>query len=322
MKYRIGWILALLFLLFIPVLVGGNKYYFHIIIMTLIWIMIAISINVVTGIAGLLSIAHGGFFGIGAYTSGILATEHGFSTFLSFPAAMLVTAVCSLIMGFPALKLRGSYFAIGTLIYGIIITLILDKWEGLTKGPYGLIGIPPETSLPVPLIGKINFDSLTSQYYLILLFTIAFYLIMARLLRSPNGLILLSIKEKGELTESLGIDIRKHRLICFIVSSVMMGLAGALYAHYIGFLSPEDSSIYMQFQGVIFCVIGGMGTLLGPVIGSVLLNVVPEFLHFFKEYRLVFLGVLLIGFVTFLPHGIMGLIGRDPSKKGIFKRDG
>jgi branched-chain amino acid transport system permease protein len=321
MKYKMTWILSLIFLFLIPFFVAGNKYYFHIIIMTLIWIMIAISINVVTGIAGLLSIAHGGFFGIGAYTSGILVTQHGISTFISFPAAMLITGACSLMIGFPALKLRGSYFAIGTLIYGIIITMVLDKWESLTKGPYGLIGIPPENSLPIPLIGKIHFDSLTSQYYLILIFTIVFYLIMARLLRSPNGLILLSIKEKGELTESLGVDIRKHKLLCFTLSSVMMGIAGALYAHYIGFLSPEDSSIYMQFQGVIFCVIGGLGTLLGPIIGSVLLNVIPEFLHFFKEYRLVFLGVLLISFVTFFPHGIMGLIPKNPSKKGIIRRE-
>jgi branched-chain amino acid transport system permease protein len=321
MKPKLFWVLILIFVLLIPLLVGNNKYYFHIIIMTLIWIMIAISINVVTGIAGLLSIAHGGFFGIGAYTSAILVTQHGFSTFISFPVAMLITGACSLFIGFPALKLKGSYFAIGTLVYGIIITLILDKWESLTKGPYGLIGIPPESSLPIPMVGTITFDSLTSQFYLLLFFTLVFYFIQSRLLKSPNGLILLSIKEKEDLTESLGVDIRKHKLICFILSSIMMGIAGALYAHYIGFLSPEDSSIFMQFQGVIFCVIGGLGTLLGPIIGSVLLNVVPEFLHFFKEYRLIFLGVLLISFVTFFPHGIMGLLLKSSSKKGIIRRE-
>jgi branched-chain amino acid transport system permease protein len=321
MRYKYLWVLIFIFLLFIPFLVGNNKYYFHIIIMTLIWIMIAISINIVTGIAGLLSIAHGGFFGIGAYTSAILVTQHGVSTYISFPVSMFITGACSLVIGYPVLKLKGHYFAIGTLIYGIIITLILEKWESLTKGPYGIIGIPPEDSFPLPFIGKINFDSLANQYYLILIFTIAFYSIMSRLLKSPNGLILLSIREREELTESLGIDIRKNKLICFIVSSVMMGIAGALYAHYIGYLSPEDSSIFMQFQGVIFCVVGGLGTLLGPIIGSVILNIIPEFLHFFKEYRLVFLGILLISFVTFFPHGIMGLVPKSLSPKDILRRE-
>ena len=290
--------------------------------MTLVWIMIAISINIVTGIAGLLSIAHGGFFGIGAYTSAILASQHGISTYVSFPVAMVITGVCSLGIGYPALKLKGHYFAIGTLIYGIIITLVLEKWESLTKGPYGLIGIPPESSLPIPWVGAIHFDTLSSQFYLILFFTVVFYWIMVRILRSPNGLILLSIREKEELTESLGIDIRKHKLVCFILSSVMMGFAGALYAHYLGYLSPEDSSIFMQFQGVIFCVIGGLGTPLGPIIGSVILNVIPEFLHVFKEYRLVFFGVLLISFVTFFPHGIMGLVPKNWSRRGILQREG
>lgn len=322
MKSKVIWVLIFIFLLFIPFLVGDNKYYFHIIIMTLVWIMIAISINIVTGIAGLLSIAHGGFFGIGAYTSAILVTQYGVSTFLSFPVAMLITGGCSLIIGYPVLKLKGHYFAIGTLIYGIIITLILEKWESLTKGPYGIIGIPPEGSFPIPFIGMVTFDSLSSQFYLILLSTVIFYLIMTRLLKSPNGLILLSIKEKEELTESLGIDIRKNKLICFILSSVMMGVAGALYAHYIGYLSPEDSSIFMQFQGVIFCVIGGLGTPLGPIIGSIILNIVPEFLHFFKEFRLVFLGILLISFVTFFPNGIMGLIPKKMSPKRIIQREG
>jgi len=300
------WLLVYVVLLLIPFIIGDNRYFFYIIVTTMLWIMVAISINIITGTAGLLSIAHGGFFGIGAYTSAVLVTQYGASTYLSFPAAIIITGICSLLVGIPALKLKGAYFAIGTLIYGAIITMIIEKWESLTKGTYGIFAIPPENSIPVPLIGSIGFNSITGQYYLILFFTIIFYFIMSRLVKSPKGLVLLSIREKEDLTESLGINIRKNKLICFILSSVMMGIAGFLYAHFVGYLSPDDSSFFIQFQGLIFCVIGGLGTLLGPIVGSIILNVIPEFLHVFKGYRLIFFGVMLLCFILFMPHGLMG----------------
>lgn len=306
-KSTILWCIAFVILLLLPLFIGDNKYFFQIINGTLIWIMISMSINIVTGFNGLLSIAHGGFYGIGAYTTAIMVTKYGISTFWTFPAAIIVSGVASLLVALPALRLRGSYFAIGTLIYGVLITLIIDKWETLTQGPYGIYGIPAENSIPIPFVDKaISFDSPMSQFYLLLAFTLIFYVIMARLLKSPKGQVLLSIKEKEELTESLGMNVWKNKLICFVFSGIMMGIAGFLYAHFIGYVSPEDSSIFAQFQGIIFCSIGGMGTLMGPIIGTVVLNIIPEFLHALKEFRLIFFAVVLLGFVLFIPHGIVG----------------
>jgi branched-chain amino acid transport system permease protein len=283
-----------------------NSYLFHLLIMAVIWSILATSLNLVLGYAGLLSLAHGAFFGLGAYTSALLVTKAGWNFWATIPPAMAVAALVGAMLGVLTLRLAGHYFAISTLSFGIVVSLVLEKWDDLTEGPRGISSIPAPTPINLFGLGEVQFESNTAKYYLAVAALALCLLFIWRLVHSPIGRALEAIRQNELLASCLGVDLVFYKLLAFAISAAMAGLAGVLYSVYITYINPADAGLWNGFYAVMYIVIGGMGTFWGPMIGALFLVTLPEFLRVFQDYRLLLLGVLLILTITFLPDGIMG----------------
>ena len=309
MRAAAPWLAGGIVAVALPFLVTNN-YLFHLLIIAVIWSILATSLNLVLGYTGLLSLAHGAFFGLGAYCSALLVTKLEWNFWATIPPAMAVAALFGAFLGLLTLRLSGHYFAVSTLSFGIVGSLVLEKWDDLTEGPRGISSIPAPT--PINLFGwlQVDFESNTAKFYLGLA-TLALCLAFVwRLVHSPVGRALEAIRQNELLAACLGIDVVFYKLLAFSLSAAMAGLAGVLYSVYITYVSPVDAGLWNGFYAVMYIVIGGMGTLLGPLIGTVFLVTLPELLRVFQDYRLLLLGILLILTMTFLPQGIVGGLTR------------
>lgn len=297
---RNGIILVLVLALLAPFIVP-NDYILHVLALVCIWSISVYGINIFTGYTGNLSLGHIGFFAIGAYTVGLLTVKAGWNFWL----ALLATAVFSIVLGFLvgliSLRTNGHFFAIYTMCVGYIVYLIIDKWDSLTGGVRGLIGIPG----PSP-IGPISFDSLTSQYYLLLFFLICTVFFTKRLIQSLLGRTFLAIRNSEELAQTIGIATKRNQLLAFVISCFFAGLSGGLYASFVRFIGPEVGQILLGFEMLIYLVIGGLGTLSGPIIGTLLIVSITQSLQFMQEYKMLLFGPILLIIVIFYPNGIVG----------------
>lgn len=283
-----------------------NSYLFHLLVIAVIWSILATSLNLVLGYTGLLSLAHGAFFGLGAYCSALLVTKAEWNFWATIPPAMALAALFGALLGLLTLRLSGHYFAISTLSFGIVVSLVLEKWDDLTEGPRGISSIPAPTPINLFGWGEMEFESNTVKYYLAVA-TLALCLLFAwRLVRSPVGRALEAIRQNELLASCLGVDVVFYKLLAFSLSAAMAGLAGVLYSVYITYINPIDAGLWNGFYAVMYIVIGGMGTFGGPVVGTLFLVTLPELLRMFQDYRLLLLGILLILTMTFLPQGIVG----------------
>ena len=299
-------VLLLILLAFAIPFFVTSRFYLHILIMCCIWGMAATSMNLIMGYTGQVNLAHGAFFGIGAYSAGLLILNLGLNFWPALILACAITSAFGFFIGILALRTKGSYFAIGTMCFNVIVTVIIDSWEELTEGARGLLGIPRPAPIPLLFGGQIAFTSMPSYYYLVLISLLLTLLVIYRIVHSMMGRSFMAIRGNEELAESIGINSMRTKLLSFLISTVFAGLAGVLYASYIGFLSPEISDYHITFEFLIFCMIGGLGTLGGPLIGAFLLTVVSELLHGVAVPRLVAYGFLLVITIIFLRGGIVG----------------
>ena len=308
---RIGgkWIiLAIMVIAVIVPQVVTNKYYMNILIMSGIWSIVALSLNLILGYTGQVNLAHGAFFGIGAYASALMMLKLNMNFWLALPLAAAIAGFFGFLIGLPALRTRGSYFAIGTLCFNIIVTLIVDRWEGLTEGARGLMGIPGPSPIPLPWGGEITFKTMATQYYLVLGFLLLTIFVLRRIIQSLVGRTFRAIRGNEELAEAVGIHAMRTKLLSFTVSCFFAGVGGVLYASYIGFLSPEITDYHVSFDALIYIMIGGVGTMAGPIIGTLLFVTIPETLHIAAEFRLLLYGLILIVMIIYLPRGIVGWV--------------
>jgi len=301
-KIQVGVLLLLLAM--IP-LVVTNQYYSTIIIMCFLWIILASSLNLTLGYTGQISIAHGAFYGIGAYTTALLMLNCNASFWLALPASALISALFGVLIGYPSLRLKGAYFAICSMCFGLIVNLIITHWTSLTRGNMGIPGIPPPGPIPVPFLGPLKFDSLTSQYYLIATLMVLTVYACWKLVNSRTGLSFISVASDEILAESLGTNAMKYKVLSFTISAAFAGIGGSLYAVFYGFISPDISSIYVSFNILVLVVVGGSGTIAGPIIGAVVLALLPEFLQAAKEYSMLIYGVILLITIIFFPKGLV-----------------
>ncbi|UOE95661.1 branched-chain amino acid ABC transporter permease [Alkalihalobacillus sp. LMS39] len=297
----------LLFPLFIP-----NQYYIQILILVFIWSIAVYGLNTITGLTGQLSLAHAGFFAIGAYGLGILTVSVELPFWLAFFLTLLICAVIGLLIGLVALRTKSHFFAIYTLSVGFLIYLVLYKWDELTGGVRGLIGIPN----PTP-IGPLTFETITSQYYLMLTFLVLVIFFMYRLTHSLLGRTFVAIRNSEELAQTLGISVMKNKLIAFVLSAVIAGMAGALYASYIRFIGPEIADIHKSFELLLYLLVGGIGTMAGPILGTLIVVVLTQMLQFLEQYRMLVFGPVVVLLILFYPRGIAGgyLIWKMKRKK-------
>ena len=297
---KTGWALLALVALLFP-LFAQNNYLISVATQTFIMAIAALGLNLITGYTGQFNLAHGAFMAVGAYTVGILTVDHQVPFWIAFLLAGCVTALLGYFVGLLSLRLKGHYFSIFTLCVSYIMFLLIEKWESLTHGPVGIMGIPAPTG-----IGPLQFGTPLSQYYLVLAFLVLGIWIMARIVRSLLGRSFMAVRNSDELAEALGIDLMRTKTLSFVLSVVYAGFAGALYAGQVRFLGPDLASEVVTFDLVMFVLVGGVGTLLGPLVGTVLVTYLTQSLQFLQDYRMVVFGPLLIALIIFMPDGLVG----------------
>jgi branched-chain amino acid transport system permease protein len=266
-------------------------------------VILALSLNLVLGYAGLLSLAPPAFFGIGAYTSALLALRLHLPFWIDITAAGLGGLVFAAAIGIPSLRLSRHSFVIVTLSFTLLAQLVATKWTGLTRGAMGLPGIPPATVLGVAVIGKV------AWYYLVMSITLASLGFFTLLVRARLGRAILTVREDEILAQAAGINTWKVKLHTFAISGLLGGVAGSCYAHYITFIDPSVFDFYYMENLLIMVILGGSGTVWGVVAGAVIFNMVPELLRIHPELRTFLYGIVLLVAVSAAPEGLAGWVG-------------
>ncbi|MBV8752541.1 MAG: branched-chain amino acid ABC transporter permease [Hyphomicrobiales bacterium] len=266
-------------------------------------VMLAIGLDFVVGYAGQLNLGQSAFYGIGAYVSTLLIMRLGLPFWPAFVCGVVASALSGMVLSLFAVRLRGHYLAIASLGFAVITYQVLLNWISLTQGPLGIYGIAPPP--PVGLPGwQIDFTDLANLFYLVAGFALLSYVLLDQLVRSPIGETLTAIREDEVSAASLGINARLWKVFAFAVGTAVAGGAGCFYAGFVGTLVPDAFFITESFNILAMVIVGGMGTLSGPVFGAILLTVLPEFLRGIGDLRLIVYGLALTLVVLFMPGGI------------------
>jgi branched-chain amino acid transport system permease protein len=287
-----------------------SAYHLHVAIMAGIFGVLALSLNLLLGYTGQLSLGHAAFFGIGAYTSALLTLTLEWSFWPALAAAIALAGAAGWFIGRLSLKLRGAYFVLVTISFAGVISLVSVNWIELTNGPLGLPGVP------APELGPWSLRTKTAYYYLVLAAVALSYVVSRRLVGSRIGRAFVALRENEALAESIGVDVTHYLVLAAVVSAAMAGLGGSLYAHYTRFVSPEVFLFSYTVTMVIMVVAGGKGTLAGPLVGAVLFTALPEALRAATswQWQMLAYGVLLVLLVVFMPRGIVPHINASFSR--------
>jgi branched-chain amino acid transport system permease protein len=299
---RVGLVLLAIAVLIVPLLATGN-YTMRLIDLGLISIVIVIGLNFITGYCGQINFAQAAFWAIGAYVTAAL-TLHGWSFWLSLPMSMFATVIGTLLLGLPTLRLRAYYLAMATIAFGEIVQLVLTHWEPVTGGSSGLRGVPP-----INLFGYV-LDRPAAQYWFLLAGVLIALALALRVRHSKLGRSMIALRDSEIGAETMGVDTVRVKMLAFMLSSMYAGVAGSLYVGTINYVSPD---LFSNAQAVLFfvmLVIGGSGSAIGAVLGTVVLTALPELLRFLKDWYLVLYGVGVLLMITFLPGGLVSLGGR------------
>lgn len=302
--------LILLLLLSLMPLVGFSSYTMHIFILVIMWSVIGMAWNLLGGYCGQVSFGHAAFFGVGAYSAGIIYYKLGISAWWGLPLSIVAATAFALVIGFICLRLRGPFFALATLAIGVILRVTAENLTGLTQGDLGIM-IRERT-----WIGK------TWYYYIILLIAALTFFIVRKVMESKLGYYFVAIREDQDAAESLGINTTLYKTIALCLSGMFTGGAGAFYMNYMGYIDPKvvfalhDISIV----AIMVVMIGGVATYWGPIIGSIIMVFLAELIrsipHLGVAYQSMF-GTLLIVIIIFLPNGIIGDL---PKLRKLFRR--
>lgn len=279
-------------------------------------VLLAVGLDFVLGYAGQLNLGQSAFYGIGAYASTLLITLLGVPFWTSFIAAILAAALAGVFLSMFAVRLRGHYLAIASLGFAVITHQILLNWINLTQGPLGIYGIAPPPPLSIPGLGKIAFTDSANLFYLVAGFAFLVFILLDQLVRSPVGDTLTAIREDEVSAASLGINPHLWKVFAFAISSAVAGSAGAFYASFVGTLVPDAFFITESFTVLAMVIVGGMGTLIGPVFGAILLTVLPELLREIGDLRLIVYGLSVTLVVLFMPGGLVQAAKRIASWRG------
>lgn len=284
-------------------LITQNPYYMQKFQLIGILIIAVQGLNLMAGYAGQVSLGHAGLFAVGAYTAAKVALSLQWGFIGSFVAAIVVTALVGLLLGVPALRVRHHYLAIVTIGFGIMVEKLANEGGDFTGGFAGLGGIPGITILGTELND-------TWSYYLILGVVLATTWSLANLVRSRPGRAFLALREGELAAESLGISEYRYKLLAFLLGSLGAGMAGALYSHVFNYVSPESFTFHVSVEMLVMVLMGGMGTVAGPILGVVVLQVLPELIAGLDAYRLIIYGGMLLIIILGFPGGVVGLIPR------------
>jgi branched-chain amino acid transport system permease protein len=307
---------GLLILLFAIPLITQEPYTLHILCLIGINIIFACSINAILNV-GELNLGQAAFMGIGAYSSTLLVMRLHLSFWFALPIAMIITAIVSLPMGYVTLRFKGAYFLLFTFLFAELVRVLLSNfWIGLFGGIPGLTNIP-RPFIHIRSLLQVNFSSKAHFYYLILILTLFTIFVMQRIDRSRIGMVFKAISQSDALAESIGISSMKVKLLGCAMGCFFAGMAGSLYAHFVGVITPPDFSLHAVLAPIAYVVVGGIGSVLGPVIGTVFLMMLSHFfLRQFGLYELLIYGVIIVFIIRFMPEGLISLPRRLRIKLG------
>jgi len=306
---RVGWLVLGVAILAAPWLVAAvvprqQRYVLHVLIFTALFAALALSYDLVVGHVGSLSLGHPAFFGVGAYTAAILATQARWSFLTDVFAAGLAAAVVAALVGVPLFRLAEHAFAVGTLGLALVASVVANNWVQVTRGPLCITGIPK------PALGPLAVATLPAFYWLALAALIVVVSLYQGLTTFRLGRAFHAVRDNEPLAASAGIDPLKYRLLAFTIAAGLAGAVGALYVHYLSVMCPEEMTVALTVNLLVIVFLGGVGSLRGVLVGAVLFTALPEVLRLAPTWRLVIYGGLLLLVVIRSPGGIESLLRR------------
>lgn len=302
-----------MFLVALPFLAG--KYIIFVAAVCGVSVIGALGLNILTGYTGLISLGHAAFMGIGAYTAAALANKAGLPFLVALPLAGLMAAATGAVVGIPTLRLRGLYLVVTTLAFEFIVEHIIYHWESMTQSDRGI-------SLPSPDVFGYKLDSYESFYYVILVLAVATALFTKNLAMSHTGRALVAIRDRDIAAEIIGVHLAKYKILAFVVSSFIAGMAGALYAYLLGLIGPDHFTFNQSVLYIAMIIVGGMGTVMGSIIGAVFMVLLPEVINAISSpiasaypilsprigaVSVIVYGLVIILFLLFEPDGLYGI---------------
>lgn len=298
----VGW-LVLAALLVVPML-GGGRYIVYVGTLIALQAALAVSLNIVMGYAGQFAMSHAAFYGIGAYASAILVSSVGLSFWLAVPLAMLGAGVLAALVGYPALRYTGGvHLALITFAFGELARLVAANWDSMTGGPMGM----RVTYSPGAFFG-IDLGSAKGLYWLAAGMLLVCLLVTLFIQRSRFGRGLIAVREDETLASFLGINVVAYKVAAYVLSSMLAAMVGCAYGPIMNFISPDMLSAHETISMIGVLILGGIGTVAGPLIGTIIFFGIPEMLRVARLYRLVVLGVIIVVVVLLMPQGIAGVL--------------
>jgi branched-chain amino acid transport system permease protein len=281
-----------------PWLGGGNEYFLTLLIFIGINGMITMGLSLLMGYAGQISLGHAAFFGLGAYSSGVLVTKYSLHPLAAFGAGIFLSALIAFLVGKPTLRLKGHYMAVATLGFGEIIFIVFNELSPLTGGPSGLSGIPPLTFGGVTIEGPLYLYLVWALVILLLIFSL-------NVINSRVGRALRAVHGSELAAGAMGVDAPKYKLGVFVLSAVYASIAGSLYAHFITFISPNSFSLMFSILLLMMVVVGGTETIWGALLGAAVLTLLPQYLRVLEDFEVLAYGAILMAVLLFMPKGIL-----------------
>jgi len=300
-KWKITGLAVCLAALFVgPVFLG--KYTVFLLSLLAVYALVALGLNLLMGYTGQIAAGHAGFLALGAYFTSIVGTR---LEWLPCPVILLLAGIFSGIIGFllgiPILRLRGFYIAMATLAFGVVVSEVILQWSSLTNGDDGF-------QVPEATIGSFVFDSDYKLYYLIICVTLLLTVLAKNLVNGYIGRAFIALRESEIAAQTIGIDLAKYKTIAFAISAFYTGVAGGLFAYLITFLSPDAFTLELSVDFIAMIVIGGMGSILGSIIGAIILTGMQQVLAGLMDLQVLIFGISLIVFMIFMPRGISGML--------------
>ena len=313
----IGTLAVLLIIALTPVAFGDENYIMRVITVGLCSAIAVYGMNIILGFTGQLSLAQGGFFGIGAYAVGLLTTDFDWSFWQAFLVGVVGTSAIGYLSGLIALRTKDEYFAIFTMAIGFIIYLTISRWEAVTHAHSGV------NNVKFPEAGDIvDFSNPTAMFYLVFIILLICVYITYAIRRSSVGRTLLTIRTSEDLADAIGVNVGLSKQLAFAASAFFGGIGGGLYASVVGFIGPDAATVDKTFEFLMFILVGGMGTVAGPLVGTMIVTFLFELFQDFQAYRFIVLGPIIIALVIFAPRGIVGYLGGFIDKRARKRRIG
>ena len=279
-----------------------SKYVLRIAILCLIYCMLAVSLNLMTGILGQMSFGHAAFWGIGAYAAAILTKNYGWNGVVVFLASAAAAGLFGLLLSLPVMKLKGYYFTIVTMVFCQIVRIIEINWMSLTNGPLGIMAIPK-----LSVFGY-QIKSQTAYYYTALILVVLTTFVVQKVIHSRMGYAILAIRDDDLAAGAMGINVFKYKVLAIVIASMLAGVSGGFYAIYTSYIDPSCFTNAVSNNMLVMVIFGGLGNIFGSFVSAIGLTILPEVLRGFSEYRQLVFGALLVLLMLVRPEGLFGSV--------------